>query len=411
MSLNRNTATGFWMRTLFVLVVIMLPLISYSGTVLSQVPDGIIAVVQSPDRTRLAVAGTNGLLKIVNAATNADLFVFPVVAGSVLDVAWSPDGSRIVSAHPRDNAIYIWDTQTYSQLSRITLNYVGSQGVAWSANGIYIAAYVNHDDRGEVFIFNAATQALVCNPQFNNSVFDLAWNPSNNHLAVANFGGVTNFVPSLNPSTCLRIPVENLARSASDSIHTITYNSNGSTVALGNAVGLVTLRNPNTWQILKSYQLQTTYISSLEFHPNGRYLVSVGEERRIRVIDYSNDNVNVEDYSYSQAAGIAATAFSPDGTRILFGDGTVIRNEAAFPPPPTATPTRTPTPTPTATAIPTGTINASVALEGRSTVPPMDTITGKNCIYSPTGANHHEMVLDIHKGSQKHTMGLSSVGA
>ena len=30
---------------------------------------------------------------------------------------------------------------------------------------------------------------------------------------------------------------------------------------------------------------------------------------------------------------------------------------------------------------------------------------------STTGGMKHEMVLDIHKGSQKHIMGLSSVGA
>jgi len=35
-----------------------------------------------------------------------------------------------------------------------------------------------------------------------------------------------------------------------------------------------------------------------------------------------------------------ALAFSPDGTRILFGDGTVIRSEPIAPPPPNGHPHR-----------------------------------------------------------------------
>ena len=63
----------------------------------------------SPDGTRLATGGSNGLLKIWDAMTGQLILTCEDHSvASVNVVAWSPDGSRVVSGSD-DKTVQVWD--------------------------------------------------------------------------------------------------------------------------------------------------------------------------------------------------------------------------------------------------------------------------------------------------------------
>jgi len=108
-------------------------------------------------------------------------------------------------------------------------------------------------------------------------------------------------------------------------------------------------------QALNTFQISTEVISSIGWSPDGATIRVTSQDNRVRVVNASNGSPRAS-YTFTQIAAISSTAFSPDGTRILFGDGTEIRDESALP---TATPTSTPTATPTPTSTPTSTPTAT----------------------------------------------------
>jgi WD40 repeat protein len=73
--------------------------------------------------------------------------------GYVLTIAFSPDGSRIVSGS-QDNTIRIWDVQTAKQTHRLDGHTNDVRSVAFSSDGHWIAS--GSDDK-TVRVWNSET--------------------------------------------------------------------------------------------------------------------------------------------------------------------------------------------------------------------------------------------------------------
>src|SRR5205807_2055320 len=70
----------------------------------------------SPDGTRLATGGSNGLLKIWDAMTGKHILTCEDCSVALIRaVAWSPDGSRLASAS-YDKTVQVWDARSGSLL-------------------------------------------------------------------------------------------------------------------------------------------------------------------------------------------------------------------------------------------------------------------------------------------------------
>jgi WD40 repeat protein len=58
----------------------------------------ILGVAYSPDGARLAIANSDGTAKIWDATTGLELLTLPDQSGGIFDVAFSPDGTRLATA-------------------------------------------------------------------------------------------------------------------------------------------------------------------------------------------------------------------------------------------------------------------------------------------------------------------------
>jgi hypothetical protein len=107
-------------------------------------PDRVRAVAYSPDGSRLVSGSRDDTLKLWEADTGRMLLTLDGHAGDVHAVAYSPDGTCIASGG-KDGTLKLWDTRTGLELLTLKGHDLNVIGVAFSPDGSRIAS-VSFDD-------------------------------------------------------------------------------------------------------------------------------------------------------------------------------------------------------------------------------------------------------------------------
>ncbi len=112
----------------------------------------------SPDGTRLATGGDNGIA-VWDVASGRQLIRFG--SGVIDDVAFSPDGRRIVSGH-MNTAVTVWDAATGEPLAQMSGHTKRALSVAFSPDGRVVAS---GSEDGTARLWDAATGAPLKAPR------------------------------------------------------------------------------------------------------------------------------------------------------------------------------------------------------------------------------------------------------
>jgi WD40 repeat protein/serine/threonine protein kinase len=159
-------------------------------------------VVFSPDGNRLASAtgewGSPGTkeseIKVWDTATGEELHSIKTHPGSITNLAWSFDGTRLASAGS-DLLVKIWDAKTGEEVLKLASG-IPCNGVAFSPDGTRLAcAYESGKERhlpGELKVWDLTTktESLVLQPD-HGRLFGVCYHPKGTQLAVAGDRGVT----------------------------------------------------------------------------------------------------------------------------------------------------------------------------------------------------------------------------
>ncbi len=141
------------------------------------------SVAWSPDGQRLATGGTEGAVKIWNAADGRLLTVLPGHRGEVLTVAWSPDGRRLAAAG-QDAAVKLWDPDTGQALT-LTGHRQAVVCLAWSRDAHRLAS---GSEDGTVRIWDPVTGGSLRTLAASNRLCAVAWAGDGTRLAPSNVG-------------------------------------------------------------------------------------------------------------------------------------------------------------------------------------------------------------------------------
>ena len=129
------------------LLIIILLMLSKPAITTAQVGDfnDIQSVAWSPDGTRIAVGGgpvpcdpsnlAGYAIRILDASTGQIVNQLQGHACFVTSVAWSPDGSRLVSASA-DSTARVWDVSTGQIISQSPVNAPSHRREMWSPDGL-----------------------------------------------------------------------------------------------------------------------------------------------------------------------------------------------------------------------------------------------------------------------------------
>jgi WD40 repeat protein len=302
---------------------------------LKEFKEGVNSIAFSPDGTRIITAGggppvTYSVteLKVWDARSGAVLLDltqpggeggrFPDHRGAC--IAFSPDGKRFVAGGLKWKGTEagwatVRDAATGAELFELNGHTKTLQCVAYSPDGTRIVTGGGDQDR-RALVWDAAMGAALLELKGHTSaVLCVAFSPDGKRI-VSGSGDRTVRVWDVNTGTAL-VELKGFA----ERVTSVAFSPDGTRIVTGELGGAVTVwdaRPGKTPPILRGH---TGYIGTLAFSPDGTRIVTGSYDRTAKVWDARTGTPLLELKGNTNA--VMSVAFSPDGTRIVTSGGAV----------------------------------------------------------------------------------------
>jgi WD40 repeat protein len=285
---------GGWTATLCI--------IKASSSTLSRI---VTSLSFSPDGTQLASISVNSEITLWSVRTGSQLAVLEMVERHSLDmsrslnnasVAYSPDGTRIVSSFSSPSMVWLalWETKTYQQLAVLR---DPRDSMGQPVTGCLPVSFLP----GSSLVVFGCDDGTI-------SVWDTAMN-----TITSSFRGGTSFeVWDQAKSTC----VSSLGGNTTFKVLAIACSPDGSKIVSGLANGILRVSDSRTGAELATLEGHSDRVNSIAFSPNGAQLVSGSDDRSIRIWDMRMNKAISVMQSHSK---VMSVAFSPDGGQVVSG--------------------------------------------------------------------------------------------
>lgn len=237
----------------------------------------------------------------------------------VLTLAWSPDGTTIVSGTV-NSALHVWNATSGCHMFTYRdpfKTYTWTSSLAWSPDGEYIAC--GSDDR-TVRVWQVEKDvSLTMKQKFTyqghaNWVNAVAWAPDGRRIAS---GGDDKTVQVWQMgSTATDAEIETY-RGHSLWVVTLAWSPDGTSIASGGNDATIHIWDVGRKETALIYRDHPFGVNALAWSPDGTRIASCSWDTVIRVWDVVTGNTL---FTYHGHAGwVNAVAWSPDGTRIASG--------------------------------------------------------------------------------------------
>lgn len=210
--------------------------------------------------------------------------IFAETLGSVVSVAFSPDGQRLATCDTK-GCIHIWDAQTGTQLIRCQGHQLWTWAVAFSPDGQYLAS-VSDDSRVKLWEVETG-QCLQTYEGHTNSVNAVAFSPNGQIIASCGQDATIclwQVVPKMLNSEIQKLVAD------SKRIWAIAFSPDGQTLASGGEDCCIRLWNLATGNCYAIWQAHDRWVRSLAFSPDGRHLASGSYDHTIKLWDTQTQN-------------------------------------------------------------------------------------------------------------------------
>ena len=144
----------------------------------------VLSVAWSPDGKRLATASDDKTAKVWDAASGQELLTLKGHTNIVDSVAWSPDGKRLATAS-WDGTAKVWDAASGQELFTLKGHTSSVHSVAWSPDGKRLAT-TGTDQTAKVWDAASGQELLTLKGHYG-IVASVAWSPDGKQLATASW--------------------------------------------------------------------------------------------------------------------------------------------------------------------------------------------------------------------------------
>jgi WD40 repeat protein len=239
-------------------------------SLISDSPGPTAALAFNPANNLLATGGMEGVLKLWDTDTGRLSESFSMGTSNLISgIAWNPASPNLIAVSTYGGILQVWNTSTHASVFTVTSPGASINNIAWSPDGSKIVTLEGYYFR----IRNPLTGAIS-----NSNI-----NPGSENIAV-DWSVVPNILGVINNTGDLGIwDVDSHAE-----LHHIT----GSFTNIGDG------------------------LTDLRFSPDGKWVVTVGQDGIIRIWDV---NTGLLAKSVSTGKYLTAITWSPDGSKVLCG--------------------------------------------------------------------------------------------
>jgi WD40 repeat protein/lipopolysaccharide biosynthesis regulator YciM len=297
----------------------------------------------SPDGTWMVAGGGElgqpGETAVWDARTGMPRFALKGLKGSVWCVAVSKDGTRIVTGggdgkreNPRDRKgeATVWDAQTGAPLVELKGLKEWVNSVAFSPDGTRIvtaAACPNAAWTPELKVWDASTGTVLLDLTPKGGAGALV-NAGERGVSVAFSPDGRRFVAGGRPAKGPRVVQVLDAETGTVLVEmkgtqslalSVAFSPDGAQIATGASDGVVTIWDAEKGTSLRELKGHTGNVFSVAFSPDGKRIVSGSADRTVRVWDAWTGTTLAELKGHTSA--VRSVSFSADGNRLLTASG------------------------------------------------------------------------------------------
>ncbi|KAF8694677.1 hypothetical protein AX14_001956 [Amanita brunnescens Koide BX004] len=281
-----------------------------------QVKYRVVAAAFSTDGTRISVVpdSTPGSVIVCDAWTGKELNTLNGHTGVVTSVAFSSDGTRIVSGS-NDQSVRVWDALMGEELNSLHGHTGRVKSVAFSTDGTRI---VSGSIDESVRVWDAWTgEELMALNGHTNYVQSVAISSDGTRIIS---GSDDNSVRVWDASTGEELKTLN---GHIDYVQSVAFSSDGTRIISGSNDRSVRVWDASTGKKLKTINGHTRYVRSVAFLSDGARIVSGSDDLSVRVWD-ARTGKELKRLN-GHADYVKFVSSSNDGTRIVSGsdDGSV----------------------------------------------------------------------------------------
>ncbi|MFN0051548.1 MAG: WD40 repeat domain-containing serine/threonine protein kinase [Planctomycetales bacterium] len=272
--------------------------------------DSVSTVAFSPDGTRVVTGSWDQSARLWDALSGAPLGTAMLHDGAVTCARFSPDGTIIVTGSI-DSHARLWDAQT-GKLLAPPIRHGGSVGrLDYSPDGTRL---VTASDDGAARLWDGRTGSPArAEMRHEGAVHWAGFNADGTRIVT---GGWDNCARLWDGQTGAPIgpPL-----SHSGPVTVAAFSPDGSRVVTGGHEPTVRLWDVQTGTAIGSGMVQEGFVQGIAFSPDGARIATTSDDRTLRVWDGQTGAPLIN--AIRRSTPFVCVAFSPDGTRIAAGGG------------------------------------------------------------------------------------------
>lgn len=268
----------------------------------------ILSVAFSPDGAWLAAGTTKNDIRLWQAHSGTPYLTLQGHTAWVRSVAFSPDG-RMLASGGDDQTIRLWEVSGGNCLNTLRGHAAWVRSVAFSPDGSLLAS--GGEDQTIRLWEVTSGQCLKTLQDHKGRVRIVAFHPARSLLAS---GGEDQTIRlwEVKSGRCL-----NILQGHTERIRDIAFSPDGRTIASGSDDGTLRLWDTSSGTCLKTLQGHTDCVRSVAFSPERSVLASGSEDRTVRLWDVMSGNcLNV---LQGHSNWVWSVAFHPDGNVLASG--------------------------------------------------------------------------------------------
>ncbi len=271
----------------------------------------VTSIAFSPDGSRILTGSREGLVRLWETDSGKMLTTLYISDGTVTSVVFSPDGSRMLTGS-FDGAARIWEVDSGRLLMTLNDHQARVTSVAFSLNGSKVltgsgdgTAKLWEADNGELLMtLEGHTQAVT----------SVAFSPDGTKAATGSYdstGQIWDLVNKGLPLVTLRGHLFRLA------VTSVTFSPDGAKVLTGANDSTIRMWKTTNGEELMSLKGHQEGVTSVAFSPDGSEILSGSGDGIAQLWDATSGLPLLK--LYSHADKVTSVAFSFDGRSILTG--------------------------------------------------------------------------------------------